>query len=293
MIKRTIEISTAGTYVKARDEQLFIMMNDQTLGKVPLEDIGILIIDNPQVSCSQSALNGVCSYGGAVLLCDRSHHPSSLLLPLSGNTLHTKKLKAQVNAGKTIHKRLWQQIVKSKLKNQATLLEKSSDPYNKLMKLAEEVKSDDKTNCEAQGAKIYFRALFGNDFRRFREGDSPNNLLNYGYMTLRAAVARAICITGLHPALGIHHKHRENAFCLADDLMEPYRPYIDKYVVKLASEGYTEVNKEVKRELLKVLTESVRLWKGKGPLMVAVQKTASSLSNCYLEGEQKLDLPKL
>lgn len=292
MIKRTIEISSAGTHVKMRHNCLVITNNGEEKGVIPFEDLGMLIFDSDGASCTQAALVGAATSGAAVLFCGPNHHPAGLLLPIAGNQLHTERVRAQAIVKKPVHKRLWQQVISSKLTMQAAQLKSGSPEKKRLEVLSQTVKSGDTENSEGQGARIYWKALFGNNFRRLREGSPPNNFLNYGYMVLRAAVARAICTSGLHPALGIHHHHRNNPFCLADDLMEPYRPYVDARVITLWKEKKKEMDKECKRYLLELLTDTIKLQDETGPLMVALQKTTGSLVRCYLNGEQKLNLPK-
>ena len=259
---------------------------------MPCEDLGVLILDSPEIQLTQASLVAAADGGAAVILCGRDHHPSALLLPMFGNTTHTERLADQISANAPLKKRLWQQIVKAKLLRQAMQLAKGEPARVKLLSLREGVRSGDTDNREAQGARWYWPALFKDEkFRREREGLPPNNLLNYGYMVLRATVARAVCCAGLHPAIGLHHHHRENPFCLADDLMEPFRPMIDNRVATLHFAGKKELDREAKEMLLGALAETVTLKGGQGPLFVAAQKTAASLCACFSGEAGELDLP--
>lgn len=293
MIKRTLEISGAGNYLRVENNTLVIENEERGSTPVPLEDIGLVLFDHAQVRYTHCAITALAEAGAAVVFCGQDHHPVGLLLPLAGNQLHTERLRSQVDIGKVLAKQLWQRIVQKKLQNQAANLASSDPARRRLETLAATVRSGDPDNCEAQGASIYFTALFGKEFRRDREGAPPNNLLNYGYMALRASVARAICLTGLHPALGLYHRHRNNPFCLADDLMEPYRPYVDRLVKKLDKAGLERIDTRTKRELLQILAAPVQLRRGKGPLLVAVQKSAASLAQSILDGKENLNLPSL
>jgi CRISPR-associated protein Cas1 len=241
---------------------------------------------------TSSALAAALDAGASVVLCGGNHHPVGMLLPIAGNGLLTERLRRQIDASLPMKKRLWTKIVQSKIRNQAEALGEGDPSYGRLIHLAESVRSGDPENSEAQASRIYWSAFFAGldpgtfeiPFRRRREGLSPNNFLNYGYMVLRAAAARAIVAAGLQPALGLHHSNRENAFCLADDLMEPYRPWVDLRVLRLTEARSTEIDRDTKRELLEVLTDTVLLGEEKGPLLVALQKTAFSLCSAFAAG---------
>jgi len=291
MIKRTVEVSTSGTYIHLRQGNLVLERLGAEMASIPAEDLGLLILDYGQITASSAALETAVEQGAAVIFCGQDHHPAGLLLPLAGNVLHSQRIREQVDAKLPLVKQLWRQLIKRKLQMQAAALSKESATVDRLKRLAEEVRSGDPDNCEAQGAKLYWSALLGSDFRRFREGAPPNNLLNYGYMILRAATARAICLAGLHPALGLHHHNRENAFCLADDLMEPFRPLVDVRVREMWHGGTTELDRGGKHKLLSLLSDPIFLSGEQGPLMVALQKCANSLSACFRGEGEKLLLP--
>jgi CRISPR-associated protein Cas1 len=230
--------------------------------------------------------------GAVVLFCGENHHPAGMLLPIEGNQLLADRIWLQVESKKPLEKRLWQQIVQAKLRRQAERLPTDHPAHARIMHLSKNVTSDDSTNAEGQAARYYWPAVFGESFRRDRDGAPPNNLLNYGYMVLRAAMARAICGAGLHPAFGLHHHHRNNTFCLADDLLEPYRPFVDARVVELWRGNRDDIGKETKAHLLQVLTDEVIVAGRKGPLLVALSKTVSSLVDCLAGEREKLDLPQ-
>ncbi|MBK9061202.1 MAG: type II CRISPR-associated endonuclease Cas1 [Flavobacteriales bacterium] len=210
----------------------------------------------------------------AVVFCGADYHPAGLLLPLSGNVLQHHRFQSQIGASLPLTKQLWQQTVKAKIQNQAALLESLGKSGQALRQMADDVKSGDSENHEARAAKAYWGQLFLTDFRREREGAWPNSALNYGYAVLRAATARAIVAAGLLPTLGIHHSNKYNAFCLADDLMEPYRPFIDAEVVELQQLGIDELNKAAKAQLIGAVLADVKQDGKKGPMMVALHRTA-------------------
>lgn len=292
MIKRTVEISSGPAHLALRHGQLVVRRRDQPPATVPCEDLGVLIIDEQATTITAGLLAALMKHGGTLIICDASHHPAGLLLPLVGNDLQTERLRAQVEASRPLGKRLWQQIVRAKIRMQAANLAPDQPQYNRLLALVGDVRSGDPSNIEAQAARIYWPALLGQDFRRDPDGPPPNNLLNYGYAVLRAAVARAIVAAGLHPSLGFHHRNRYNPFCLADDLMEPFRPLIDARVRHLAGMGCLQINPQSKRELLRILGEPVRVGGHSGPLMVALHRTAASYCQCLTGQARTLDLPE-
>ncbi len=293
MIKRTVVIATDDTHVYTRDRALVVEPTGGVAGRVPCEDLGVLLLESHRVTITHSALAAAAEAGASVLVCGRDHVPVGLMLPLAGNTLHTQRLAVQLNASLPTKKRAWQQIVTAKIVMQAATLPLDSDARPRLRTLAAEVRSGDPDNREAQAARFYWPALFRDPlFRRARDGPAPNALLNYGYIALRAAMARAICATGLHPALGLHHHHRENAFALADDLIEPYRPFVDAKVCELVEARKTALDRETKGRLLAVLSDQITLEEEKSPVMVAMQRTAASLVRVLAGETQTLDLPR-
>jgi CRISPR-associated protein Cas1 len=289
MIKRTL-LFTTPAYLSTRYEQLVVKPKEGDEVTIPIEDIGVLVLENMEITLSQSALSKLLAYNVAVVVCDAQHLPSGLLFPLNGNSLQTERFAAQLSAKLPLKKQLWQQTVAAKILNQALHLEHHGKIAENLRRLSKQVQSGDKGNREAQAARIYWKALFeGEDFSRDRFGAPPNNLLNYGYAILRAAVARALISSGLLPTLGIHHANRYNAFCLADDVMEPYRPFVDFIVFNIwqardKTLDFFELTKEHKRDLLQVLTAPTDMLGERSPLLVALSQTTASMVRCF-EGE--------
>jgi len=290
MIRRIVEISGQGNHLYISNGRLCVRLGREVVGDVPLEDLGLLILDAPTTTYTHAVLTGILEAGGAVLLCGKDHHPCGLFIP-QNNSLQTKRVAEQARASKPLLKRLWKQIVRAKIRNQARALPEGSPTRAGLLAMVSRVRSGDPTNVEAQAARRYWRAMFGGGFRRGREGPPPNNLLNYGYMALRAAVARAVSGAGLHPSLGIHHHNRSNSFCLADDLVEPIRPLVDKRVRALHNNGQADLTRENKGALLSVLSAEVEVAGEKGPLQVALRRTTASLLRCFEGVQRDLDLP--
>ena len=298
MIKRTLYLGTP-SYLKTNNEQLIITYSTETVNgqplpeqkiQIPIEDVGIVILDHQQITISQALIAKLLDNNVALITCDNSHHPTGLMLNLVGNSLQSAKFQAQVDASIPLKKQLWQQTVMWKISNQAAMLESVSISNQQLRNWAREVKSGDAENHEALAAVYYWKNLFPifTDFRRAREGEPPNNLLNYGYAILRAIVARNIVGSGLLPTLGIFHKNQYNAYCLADDVMEPYRPFVDKIVWNIVRQNgrYLELTPSMKKDLLNIPVMDVLINAEKSPLMLAVQKTTASLARCF-EGKTK------
>jgi CRISP-associated protein Cas1 len=262
-----------------------------------LEDIGVLILDHQQISLTHPLMDKCMYYNIAVVCTNSSHHPTGMLLNLDGNTVQSEKFKYQVQASEPLKKQLWQQIIVSKIKNQAAVFSHFNTNEKTLLHYADKVKSGDTENCEGSAAAHYWQNLFPPawNFYRRRDGEAPNNLLNYGYAIIRAITARAIVAAGLMPTLGVFHRNRYNAYCLADDLMEPYRPYIDKTVRTIINEtsNVQELTQVLKVTLLKVPQLDVQIDGETSPLMNAIQRSAFSLAKCYEGKIRKLALPQL
>jgi len=308
MIKRTLYFGNPA-YLSKRDEQLVVklpeVVKNDTLPEsfkqksevlIPIEDIGVMVLDHQQITLTHGLLDSLLSNNTAVVTCDSSRMPSGLLLPLSGNTTQRERWHDQIEASAPLKKQLWQQTIKTKIANQATLLERRCKVNTKNMRYwSDEVKSGDGDNHEARAAAYYWGNIFPllPDFRRGREEDPPNNLLNYGYAILRAVVARSLVSSGLLPTFGIHHRNRYNAYCLADDVMEPYRPYVDNVVCDIVEKGcnYQELTKELKQLLLQIPTIEVVIDGDRSPLMVGVQRTTSSLYKCFSGELRKISYP--
>lgn len=293
MLKRTIVISSQA-YLKKEQDQLVIQQGEES-NSVPIEDIGVLLLESYQVIITQPVLSALMAIDAVVITCDASHHPNGIMLPVSGNSIHTAILGAQLEASVPFRKQLWQQTVKAKLLNQATMLERIGEESAPLRRWAAVVRSGDSSNMEARGAKYYWEHFLPVEmgFQRNPDGVPPNNLLNYGYAILRAAVARALVSSGLHPALGIHHHNEYNAFCLADDIMEPYRPFVDLLVRSIIVEGVPldTFTPETKKKLLSILTVDVEMEGALKPLSLALSTTTKSLADCYAKERRVLKHP--
>jgi CRISPR-associated protein Cas1 len=296
LIKRIVEISQAKTYLSIKYGQLIIKQEGNQISSIPCEDIGVLLVDHRGTTYTHSVFTELLRCGAAVVLCGENHHPTGMLLPLESNTLQTEHFRQQAEAKEPVKKRLWKQIVKAKIKHQAKLAGKESSVYKSLMALRKRVRSGDPDNIEAQASRKFWPAYLQDfEFRRNVNGPPPNNMLNYGYMVMRAAVARALCSAGLHPSIGIHHRNRYNAYCLADDIMEPFRGFVEAKVRDICeSEGVPdELDQQIKAKLLEVLYEKVVIGGFKGPLMVGLHRTMASLQRCFAGEQKEMDLPKI
>jgi CRISPR-associated protein Cas1 len=296
MIKKVVEVSQAGTFLSVKLGQLVVRRDGQTVGQVPCEDIGVLLVDHTGVTYTHSVLTTLLEQGAAVVICNGQHHPAGMLMPLEGNCVQTERYRQQLLVKEPIKKRLWQQIIQSKIKHQAKIVCEDEKTSGYLRGLAKQVRSGDPDNIEAQAARRFWRAyLQGLEFRRQRDGVWPNAFLNYGYTVMRAAVARALCSTGLLPALGIHHSNKYNAFCLADDVVEPFRGFVEAKVRTLCRERRPEesLSQTVKAVLLETLYETVEIGGYSGPLMVGLHRTAASLVRCFAGEDKQLELPQI
>ncbi|MCH5599595.1 type II CRISPR-associated endonuclease Cas1 [Niabella ginsengisoli] len=256
MIKRTLYFGNPA-YLKTKNEQLIVELPETSEVKTAaIEDIGLLILDHAQITITQPVLGKLLENNTAVITCNHTHHPVGLFLNLDGHTLQSQRFKHQLAASVPLQKQLWQQTVMAKITNQANLLAQKRIANKALINLVSKVKSGDSDNCEAQAAAYYWKHIFPEflNFKRFREGEPPNNLLNYGYAILRAVVARSLVGSGLLPTLGIHHRNQYNAYCLADDVMEPYRPYVDKVVCDIVRNNgnFLEMTPSMKQQLLSI-----------------------------------------
>lgn len=291
MVKRTLYFGNPA-YLKTKTEQLIIeKQDDGELVSVPIEDIGLLILDHAQITITSGVIAKMLEKNVAIITCDATHHPTGLMLNLDGHTLQSRQFAAQLDATLPMKKQMWQQTIIAKIYNQATLLKQLNKENKFLLNLAKDVKSGDSENHEAKAAGYYWKNLFPpfvSNFRRDRFGMPPNNMLNYGYAILRAIVARSLVGSGLLPTLGIFHRNQYNAYCLADDIMEPYRPFVDKLVGTLLHpmEPAFELTPQIKRELLTIPAMDVFINGDKSPLMIGVQRTTASLAKCF-EGKAK------
>lgn len=293
MISRTLEISGGPAHLSVAHGQLKISRPEKPPMIIPSEDIGLLIVDHPAVTYSHAVLTTLAAAGAAVVVCGRDHLPAALMLPLCGNSLLTERSRYQIEAKAPLRKRLWQALVRAKIAQQGALLRHLGRPDHGLSELARRVRSGDPDNLEGQAAQRYWPALLGPKFRRLRNGAPPNNLLNYGYMALRACVGRALVGSGLLPAVGLHHRHRNNPFVLADDVLEPYRPFVDWKVTQVMAErcALEEIDREAKAAMLSVLNERIAINGATTPVQIAIQQTASSLMRSFQNGQANLALP--
>ena len=307
MIKKTLYFGNPA-YLSLRMEQMVIkipevekatdvadIIRQQSVTTRPIEDIGIVVLDHKQITITQALLDSLLENNCTIITCDSRRMPVGPMLPLCGNTIQSERFQHQISASLPLRKQLWQQTIKAKINNQARVLASCSMVESRCMKKwSDDVKSGDVDNKEAQAAAYYWKKLFSNidglqNFTRSREGMEPNNLLNYGYAILRAIVARALVCSGLLPTLGIHHHNRYNAYCLADDIMEPYRPFVDEIVYGIACEqgpNNLQLTREIKARLLTIPTVDVVISGKRSPLMVGVSQTTASLYRCF-SGEQR------
>lgn len=292
MIKRSLLLENKAS-ITTKNEQLIIETNEKN-ATIPIEDIGFIVIDHPETYISITAMNKLIENNCAVILCEKNHLPNGMFLNLNAHHIQQEIFHFQINATEPLKKQLWQQTIIEKIKNQGELLEKITGKKNSLDFLASKVLSGDTSNMEGVAAAQYWKMFFEFDFKRERFGNYPNNFLNYGYAILRAATARALSGSGLLNTLGIHHKSKYNAFALADDIMEVYRPIVDEKVFEIM-EKYEEqeLNTTIKVELLQILTRTVYVNNEKSPLMIALQKTASSLQQCFTGKRKKIIYAKL
>ncbi|MDY6327530.1 MAG: type II CRISPR-associated endonuclease Cas1 [Bacteroidales bacterium] len=310
MIKRTLCFSNPA-YLSLKNDQLVIRLpqveknhdlpdsfKSDAVKTVPIEDIGVVVLDNKQITVTQGLMEALLDNNCAVITCDSSHLPAGLLLPLSGNTVQNERFRSQLDSSLPLKKQLWQQTVQAKILNQAAVLRKCRcAEVGNMQKWAKEVRSGDPDNLEARAASYYWKQMFPDveNFVRDREGPSPNNLLNYGYAILRAVIARSLVASGLLPTLGIHHHNRYNAYCLADDIMEPYRPYVDEIVINYTSQnGYPdELTTEEKKVLLGIPVLDIVINGKRSPLMIASTTTTASLARCFNGESRKIVYPEI
>ncbi|PNW25583.1 type II CRISPR-associated endonuclease Cas1 [Formosa algae] len=294
MIKRTIYICNP-THLKLKNQQLLVQEPlGKVKGSVPIEDIALLILDHYRITFSTQVINSLLGNGVCIVTCDAHHLPYGITLPLYGHTEHSERVKYQLDVSEPLKKQLWKQTIQQKIKNQEALLKLNNRVYEPMEKYRTSTKSGDTSNTEGKAAQYYWKHLFP-EFHRNRFGEAPNALLNFGYAILRSIVARALVSSGLLPVLGLFHKNKYNPYCLADDIMEPYRPFVDKMVVNYVNNfGETdELTKEVKAYLLGITTQDVWIDGQQRPLLVAVTTTTASLYKCYTGEFRNIKYPEL
>lgn len=295
MIKRTLYFGNPG-YLHLTDGQLVWESADGTKATIPVEDIGMVLVDHARITLSHGLMVALLANNAVVVHCNEKHMPAGIFVANEANTRYSDVVKAQLEATVPLTKNLWQQVIRAKINNQADVIAFTGQEADHLRHLAGNVQSGDRGNLEGQAAAWYFARLFGSGsrFRRKRDGEPPNHLLNYGYAILRAIVARGLTGSGLLGVVGIHHRNKYNAWCLADDIMEPYRPYVDRMVVEVAStvdELPEELTPALKKTVLSLSTLDVWIGGEKSPLMVAVNRTTASLARVYMGETRKLLLP--
>jgi len=273
MLKRTIEISSDATHLSMQLGQLTLKRKGCSVGSVPCEDLGTLVVDHAQTTYTHAVLRDIAANGGSVIICGHDHLPVGVMVPLATHNQVVQRISEQIQATLPRKKRIWQQLIQAKILASSRVLE-PAPVARQLKALATQVRSGDPANVEARAAKLFWRNWLPEScgFRRDQDGDEFNGLLNYGYAIIRAMLARAIISAGYSTAIGIHHHHRANSFCLADDLIEPLRPLVDGLVRDLQEQGHTEVNRETKEALLGLMTQTVRLGDSVGPLNVVVHR---------------------
>lgn len=310
MIKKTLYFGNPA-YLSLSNRQLVIklpeveknpdlpmVVKQKSVRTIPIEDIGVVVLDHKQITITQALIAALLDNTVALVTCNDKRLPTGLMLPLQGNSVQNERFRKQIEASLPLKKQLWQQTVKAKIGNQAALLEHvTGQPAKALQKMAEEVKSGDSDNCEAQAAVFYWRHIFTDipDFIRGQEEDPPNNLLNYGYAILRATVARALVCSGLLPVYGIFHHNKYNDYCLADDIMEPYRPYVDRLVIDIMQRNadYSTLTTDLKGQLLQIPALDVTIGGKRSPLMIAVAQTTASLAKCFNGELRKITYPEM
>jgi CRISPR-associated protein Cas1 len=294
LIKRTLEISREPAHLTVRHGQLLLKRGDELVGQIPCEDIGLVLVDQPGTTYAHAALVALAESDAALVVCGRDHLPLAVLLPLADHTQVVWRVSEQIAVRRPLRKQLWKQLVQAKIRGQAANLAPGYPARSKLLDYARQVRSGDPSNLEAQAARVdWLNWLPEEAFRRDADAGGLNPLLNYGYAVVRAAVARALVAAGLLPSLGLKHSHRSNAFCLADDLIEPLRPLVDDRARELYRQGFAELIPEAKAGLLKLLADDVRLGDETGPLMVALHRYVASLVKCFQGQAKKLEIPGL
>lgn len=310
MIKKTLCFSNP-IYLSLRNAQLVLHLpeveSNKTLPEaikkeaehtIPIEDIGVVILDNRRITITSGVMEALLENNCAVITCNQKSMPVGLLLPLCGNTTQNERFRSQLEASLPLRKQLWQQTIKQKILNQEFVLRTNTDKETNCMRVwSNDVRSGDPDNLEARAAAYYWKNLFINypNFVRDREGTPPNNLLNYGYAILRAIIARALVGSGLLPTLGIHHHNRYNAYCLADDIMEPYRPYVDQLVLDIIqyNSEISDITRDLKMQLLGIPMLDVVINGKRSPLMIAAQQTTASLARCFAGENKRISYPEM
>lgn len=291
MIGRIVEVAQDHRHLSLYRGHMIVMEGQEQVGQVPLDDIVAVIGNAHGLTYTNNLLVALAERNAAFVLCGANHNPVGMIWPVEGNHEQAGRMDAQLSVGKPKQKRLWQTLVKAKLAHQAAVLEARAKPHAPISALVPKVRSGDPDNIEAQAARRYWGLLFGPEFRRDRQAGGVNSLLNYGYMVLRAAMARAVMAAGLHPTIGLHHANAQNPMRLVDDLMEPFRPFMDFAVAGLVDEGYEQVSPEAKRALVNILYADLPGPQGVSPIMVWLSRLSVSLAQHYQDERVAIQLP--
>ncbi|MGC9455833.1 MAG: type II CRISPR-associated endonuclease Cas1 [Phycisphaerae bacterium] len=293
MTERVIDLSESPASLRIRDENLCVRTGEDTETAVPVRDIAAVVVSQRAVTFTQPVLASLAEAGAVFVVCDNRHLPVGMLMPLQGHYAQAQRFAAQSAATRPMCKRAWQEIIRAKIRAQAQTLHRIHGNEAGLTELAKSVRSGDPTNVEAQAARRYWKNLFGSAFRRDFDSPDQNRFLNYGYAVLRGVVARAICGAGLHPSVGIHHKHRNNAFCLADDLAEPYRPLVDERVWRLCDRRGADApfDSQARAELVKIACARYNTDNERRGLFDIVSRLAASLAGVFEGRRRKLEVP--
>jgi CRISPR-associated protein Cas1 len=291
MIGRVLDITEDGRHLSLHRGFLVVEAGGAELGRVPLDDIGVVVANAHGITYSNNLMVALAERGASVVLCGANHHPVAWLWPVDGHHAQAARMRAQMDAPRPLAKRLWQIVVRAKIAQQGAVLRALGKTAGGFQLLARQVRSGDPDNFEAQAARRYWPLMFGDDFRRDRDAPGINALLNYGYTVLRAATARAVVAAGLHPSLGIHHRTRTDPLCLASDLMEPFRPLVDLAVARCQAAGIEQLSRDAKRDLAAVLTWDLRTDAGTTPIATCLERLAFSLARAFETREAALDLP--
>jgi CRISP-associated protein Cas1 len=291
MVGRVVEIATDGRHLSLYRGFLVVAENGEAIGRIAIDEVAAVVANAHGLSYTNNALVELSQRGIPVVLCSANHMPAAIVWPVDGHHLQTGRMNDQIAAGLPLKKRLWAQLVRAKILAQGAALAAAGAPGGGFYLLSRKVRSGDPDNVEAEAARRYWPLLFGSDFRRDRTSGGVNALLNYGYAVLRAGVARAVVATGLHPSFGLKHSNRLNAMVLVDDLMEPFRPIVDREVWRLARHGIAEVGREAKTELARVMVVDLPTSAGLSPLMTCAERLAHSLARAFAGDAAELDLP--
>ena len=291
MVGRVVEIATDGRHLSIHRGFLVVTEHGAEVGKVPMDDVAAVIANAHGLTYTNNALVGLSERGIPIVLCGPNHMPAAIVWPVDAHHIQTGRMNDQISASLPLKKRLWAQLVCAKILAQGATLAATGAPYGGFFLLSRKVRSGDPDNVEAEAARRYWPLLLGAEFRRDKDGSGINGLLNYGYAVLRAGIARAVMAAGLHPSFGLMHSNRSNPMVLIDDLMEPFRPCVDREVFRLVKGGTLEVDRDAKTALARIMVLDLPTNLGLSPLMVCAERLAQSLARAYAGESDALDLP--